>query len=333
MTSPRPAPSPLIDRWTPGQCAIHRIAIAIGLALVPPAGESWVQVLYWTALLLVPFRRLAIPTLFVIYLGTRALELAGWETRNTLSDVLYFVALFSPLQAAGTAHHSDLARLPSPAALFVFLAWANALDEGWWMTGALISVPFVMLAGWVLPKSRLPFWLLGLALGGALILAGHPPMREIWILHAFALMPWWLPRRAAALPLTVFYDGACGFCQRGVRFLLGEDPEGAALRFAPLQGTSFAAAVPAAGRAALPDSLVVRDAAGALAVRSDAVLRIGAALGGYWRPLAALGRLVPRSWRDAAYDAIARRRARWAAAQPDGLCPLPAAEQGARFDP
>jgi predicted DCC family thiol-disulfide oxidoreductase YuxK len=105
-----------------------------------------------------------------------------------------------------------------------------------------------------------------------------------------------------------------------VRFLLAED-HARGFVFAPLQGETFAASVPAADRTALPDSIVVRTAGGALLVRSTAVLHVLDGLGGAWRVLARLARLVPRAIRDAVYDGIAAVRHRVFAA-PQASCPL-----------
>lgn len=312
--------------------------IAVGLALAPPFEEPWSRALYWCLLLLLPWPRLGLWSLLLISAGALAETIAD-RAAGVAECAAWIGAVLAYTAVEMRRRWPASPRFPFPVPILAALAWwqeagsavLSSLGPAAIPVG-LLTLSALLIAGWGLPRLRLPLWLLGIALGLALAAAGHPPRRETWILHAFALMPAWIPRRSDALPLTVFYDGVCGFCHRGVRFLLGEDPQGAALRFAPLQGTSFAAAVPEAERAGLPDSIVVRDAYGRLHTRSAAALRVGAALGGYWRPLAALGRLVPRALRDAAYDAVARRRARWAA-QPEGLCPLLTAEQGARFDP
>jgi predicted DCC family thiol-disulfide oxidoreductase YuxK len=133
-------------------------------------------------------------------------------------------------------------------------------------------------------------------------------------------------------PELLFYDGACGLCHRSVRFVAAADRSGL-FRFAPLAGETFRAAVGPERRAGLPDSIVVRRADdGALLVRSDAVLHVLHRLGGGWRALAALLRLAPRPLRDAAYDFVARRRARWFA-PPADACPVVPPHLRARFAP
>jgi predicted DCC family thiol-disulfide oxidoreductase YuxK len=132
-------------------------------------------------------------------------------------------------------------------------------------------------------------------------------------------------------PELLFYDGGCGLCHRSVRFVVAADPEGR-FRFAPLGGETFRGAVLPALREGLPDSIVLRTAEGALLVRSDAALHVLRRLGGRWRLLAALLGLLPRRLRDAGYDFVARRRARWFASPADA-CPLVPAHLRARFAP
>lgn len=116
-----------------------------------------------------------------------------------------------------------------------------------------------------------------------------------------------------------------------MRFVLARDPDGRAFRFAPLESETFRAAVPAAVRAGLPDSLVVQTADGRLLTRSSAVLHVMGRLGGGWRVLAVLGRLVPGRLGDAAYDLVARVRYRVFGRQDDACPVIPAALRG-RFD-
>jgi predicted DCC family thiol-disulfide oxidoreductase YuxK len=129
---------------------------------------------------------------------------------------------------------------------------------------------------------------------------------------------------------TVFYDGHCGLCHRFVRFVIARDRD-ARFHFAPLSGALLRESTTEAERAALPDSVAVRTAQGALLVRSSAVLHVLERLGGGWRGLARAGRLVPRPLRDLAYDLVARVRGRLFARPPD-VCPLLPKELAGRFD-
>jgi predicted DCC family thiol-disulfide oxidoreductase YuxK len=118
---------------------------------------------------------------------------------------------------------------------------------------------------------------------------------------------------AAANPI-VLYDGVCGLCNRSVQFLLKHDKAGR-FRFASLQ-SDFAEKV--LGRHGLdpkdldtvhvvenyeqPDERVLQ--------RSDAVLRAGRELGGFWSVCASVARVVPRALRDVVYRLIATNRYR-----------------------
>ena len=129
----------------------------------------------------------------------------------------------------------------------------------------------------------------------------------------------------------LFYDGGCGLCHRSVRFVAAADREGA-FHFAPLGGETFFARVPPERHSALPDSIVVSRADGVLLVRSDAAIHVLFRIGGAWSLLAAVLDAVPRRLRDAGYDFVARRRARWFP-RPAVSCPLVPPRLRARFVP
>lgn len=138
--------------------------------------------------------------------------------------------------------------------------------------------------------------------------------------------------QAAPTTELLFYDGHCGLCHRAVKFVLKHDHSGQAFRFAPLQGATFEARVPAERRASLPDSIVVLTNEGALLVRSDAFLHILRRLGGGWKTLAGALAVIPRAVRDAAYDSIARIRYSIFGKR-DELCPIVPPDLRSRFDP
>ena len=130
----------------------------------------------------------------------------------------------------------------------------------------------------------------------------------------------------------LFYDGHCALCHRTVKFVLKHDRSGKAFRFAPLQGPTFQACVPADRRSGLPDSIVVLTGQGALLVRSNAFLHILRRLGGGWKMLAGMLAVIPRPVRDAAYNFIARIRYRIFGTRED-WCPVVPPDLRARFDP
>lgn len=133
-------------------------------------------------------------------------------------------------------------------------------------------------------------------------------------------------------PEILFYDGACGFCQRTVRLLMALDESGDAFRFAPLGGVTFRERVAPEVAQSLPDSLVLLRDDGVVLVRSAAVVHALRRLGLRWRLLASLLTVVPESLRDRAYDALAGRREQLGAT-PDAACPIVPARLQSRFLP
>jgi len=151
------------------------------------------------------------------------------------------------------------------------------------------------------------------------------------MLHLFTFDPGWVKPLRTKTAEMIFYDGSCGLCHRAVRFILAEDRRGEAFRFAPLGGEVFHAAVTEGRCAALPDSLVVLTAEGELLSRSSAVLYVMRRLGGMWRTVALIGRLIPVAWRDGVYDAVARMRYRLFR-KPESACPLLPGHLRSRFE-
>ena len=107
----------------------------------------------------------------------------------------------------------------------------------------------------------------------------------------------------------VLYDGECGFCTRSVLFVFRNDP-GGRYHFAALGSPTGQRLLREHGIPPTEDTIVLIDGPRA-SVRSTAALRIGRGLRWPWSWVAALGFLLPRALRDAAYRAFARRRHRW----------------------
>jgi predicted DCC family thiol-disulfide oxidoreductase YuxK len=128
-------------------------------------------------------------------------------------------------------------------------------------------------------------------------------------------------------PAILYFDGLCGLCNRLVDWLVRRDRTGQ-LRFAPLQGTTAAARLPAGWAEDLATVVLERD--GRLSGRSTAALEAVALLGGPWRAVSLL-KAVPRPLRDAIYDGIARRRYAWFGRRE--ACRVPSAAERHRFLP
>lgn len=112
----------------------------------------------------------------------------------------------------------------------------------------------------------------------------------------------------------ILYDGVCGLCNRLVQFLLKRDKDGR-LRFASLQ-SEFAAKV------LLRHGIDPKDLDTLHVIenyeqtdervlqRSDAILRAGRELRGFWSVSAAVAQVIPRPLRDLVYRFVARNRYR-----------------------
>lgn len=125
----------------------------------------------------------------------------------------------------------------------------------------------------------------------------------------------------------VFFDGVCGLCNKFVDFLLKKDKQ-RKLVFTPLQGIT-------AQRLGLPADLrdlktVVFYTKGSYFERSDAVIEIFNTVGGFWK-IALASRVLPRRFRNAVYDFVARNRIKWFGQKES--CRIPTADERHRFLP
>ncbi|MDO7877174.1 thiol-disulfide oxidoreductase DCC family protein [Hymenobacter sp. ASUV-10] len=130
-------------------------------------------------------------------------------------------------------------------------------------------------------------------------------------------------------PATILFDGVCNLCNGFVQFVIRHDRQ-RRFHFAALQSEAARALLARHGQplpAPEPDSVVLVEN-GRVYTHSEAILHIAAGLGGWWRALA-LGRVLPRPLRDAAYRWVARHRYQWFGRQ--NSCMLPTPDLKARF--
>ena len=132
---------------------------------------------------------------------------------------------------------------------------------------------------------------------------------------------------SVSAPATIVFDSSCLLCDGWVRFLLRVDTK-ARYRFAAMQGQTGRSLLMAHGLDPEdPLSFLLKDGDG-VCPDSNAILRVLSGLGGVWR-LSAMGWLLPRPLRDAAYRQVARNRYRWFGQKAQCLLPVP--DQAARF--
>jgi predicted DCC family thiol-disulfide oxidoreductase YuxK len=226
--------------------------------------------------------------------------------------------------------------------LFALACLARAatwLAEPAWPMQRLFALGLLApIAGLLVPRLRPLGWSIALAATLAHVAfrldASLDPIDPFpWLRIVLALLafdPAWIPPRAARGLDHVFYDGTCGLCHRTLRFLIAEQRDPDAFRYAPLGGSTIARLVPASKRAGIPDSMVVLTADGRLLVRSRAALYLLERLGGLWRAAGTSLCVVPRPLADLGYDAVARAR-RLLFRRPADVCPRLPPELGARF--
>jgi predicted DCC family thiol-disulfide oxidoreductase YuxK len=137
--------------------------------------------------------------------------------------------------------------------------------------------------------------------------------------------------------VILLYDGLCNFCDGTVRWLLKHD-RARRIYFAPQQSELAQAILARHGLHAAGHTVYLlvhptmdgepRDAERILE-RSDAILHALEMLGGAWKLLAGLLRILPGGLRDATYAAIARNRYRIAGRRTE--CRIPTPEERSRF--
>lgn len=117
-----------------------------------------------------------------------------------------------------------------------------------------------------------------------------------------------------------------------MRFLIKKDKH-KRLYFAPIQGIAAQAILPLEYRESIDTIVyqhVAEDGLTTLHIRSEAGLLALIDTGSFWRHLARLTRLLPRSFRDWFYDAIVRNRHKWFKS---AACKLPSKAEHERILP
>jgi len=357
--------------WTGGQYSLYRISLALAIAVTSLAtclhGDALLTGSPLALALELRFPATDWPGAVHWFLAgsilIACLLLAlGWRDRIAAVWIFFLFPVVwaegTDIRLGGLFHLLLLFHLRTPSAPFGSWSARARLDPAgdWHMPRSVTAAAWALFLGFALAfdpiTGQLPIYL---AWPGFLLclFAGTRPWGWLYLLALelirFGLAPsWgicatlplihlcfrpdWLPAARPEAPDTLFYDGTCGLCHRFTRFLLAEDRTGDLYRFAPLQGETIEHLLDAETRARLPDSVVVHTTDGKLLTKSDAALTVADQLGGTWRVPAFMGRLVPKTIRDGAYDLIAAIRHRLFS-QPKEMCPLMPPDLRARFVP
>lgn len=250
------------------------------------------------------------------YSGYTKLISPSWQGGSAITSVLQ-----SPLARTGPIRDLMLAL---PDLILQALTYSTLALE-------LLTLPLALIA-----RLRPWLWLslVSLHIGILTTVAFADLNIGMLLIHLFTFNPAWIPGKKAADIEHIFYDGACGLCQRWVRLVLAEDPgPDYIFRFAPLESDAFESILTSLNiqRDTLPDSIIVTTADGQLLTHSAAVFHILNRLGGLWRLAALTGSIIPRPIRDFTYDAIALVRHKFFP-RPTDACPLIPPEMRERFD-
>lgn len=111
----------------------------------------------------------------------------------------------------------------------------------------------------------------------------------------------------------IFFDGKCSFCSRTVIFLL-DRTSGSPFKFASLQSQAATSLVPehaVSSDSNLAPKTVVFYRHESPLIRSEAVEAIMIDLGGFYKIVAKLGKVIPLILKNAIYDFIAKNRYAW----------------------
>jgi predicted DCC family thiol-disulfide oxidoreductase YuxK len=133
----------------------------------------------------------------------------------------------------------------------------------------------------------------------------------------------------------VLYDGVCHFCNKSVQILLKIDRKGR-LHFAPLQSELAKKLAKKHGYTidqTNPESIVLVKNFGtpseSITQQSTAIAEILQIVGGWYRLIGYLMKMLPTFLRDSAYQFIARHRYRWFGKYDQ--CQIPSQAQQHRF--
>lgn len=127
---------------------------------------------------------------------------------------------------------------------------------------------------------------------------------------------------------VILFDGVCNLCNGAVQWVIQRD-QADLFRFAPLQ-SAIAQDLLRARKVdtSRMDSIVFIDPGTAYYIKSDAALEIARNLKGYrWAP--SIFGWLPRAFRDAIYDLIAKNR--YSLFGKKDQCMIPSAELNAKF--
>ncbi|TAI48894.1 thiol-disulfide oxidoreductase DCC family protein [Flagellimonas allohymeniacidonis] len=127
---------------------------------------------------------------------------------------------------------------------------------------------------------------------------------------------------------VILFDGVCNLCNGAIQFIIKRDKKDV-FRYAALQSEIGKELIQERSiDTTKVDSIILIEPGVAYFTKSDAALRIAQDFGGLWKGLA-LFTWIPKVFRDAIYDLIARNRYKWFGRK--DACMIPTPELQAKF--
>ncbi|MGX1930050.1 thiol-disulfide oxidoreductase DCC family protein [Flagellimonas sp. 2504JD4-2] len=126
----------------------------------------------------------------------------------------------------------------------------------------------------------------------------------------------------------ILFDGVCNLCNGAVQFIIKRDKKDS-FRYAPLQSEIGERLI--AERAidtSKVDSIILIEPGVAYFTKSDAALRIAQDFGGLWKGMVFFT-WIPKVFRDAIYNLVAKNRYKWFGRK--DACMIPTPEIHAKF--
>ena len=126
----------------------------------------------------------------------------------------------------------------------------------------------------------------------------------------------------------ILFDGVCNLCNSSVQFVIKRDKKDM-FRYTALQSEVGQQMIKERGiDTSQVDSIILIEPGVAYYTKSDAALEIGQSFGGGWK-LLAIFTWLPKPFRAAMYDFVARNRYKWFGKQES--CMIPTPELKAKF--
>jgi predicted DCC family thiol-disulfide oxidoreductase YuxK len=110
--------------------------------------------------------------------------------------------------------------------------------------------------------------------------------------------------------ITIVYDGMCHLCSSSIAWI-ARRVAADRVEFTPVQSAEGAEALKAAGLNMLDPKSFIVVSNGRSLLKSAAVIAALNKVGGIWRPIAWLLKLLPVSFADKVYDWVATNRYKW----------------------